>query len=168
MPSGSLRFLAQTPNRFNVAVSRAKKLLHVFGDVEWARRCGIPHIEQLASSCWGGTRKSAGLRTDLIGPVWEPRLADALKDAGIPFHQQYPASGRYLDFAIMRPGLKLDVEVDGETYHRTYDGSRKREDLDRDLVLVANGWTVMRFWVYELRENMNACIERIRARLTAE
>jgi len=30
-------------------------------------------------------------------------------------------------------------------------------------VLIANGWKVLRFWVYELREDMPACVEKIRA-----
>ncbi len=31
---GSIRFLSTSPNRFNVASSRAQKMLHVFGDME--------------------------------------------------------------------------------------------------------------------------------------
>ncbi|MCL4202113.1 MAG: AAA family ATPase [Pirellulaceae bacterium] len=164
MPAGSARFLAQTPNRFNVAVSRAMHLLHVFGDLEWAKNCPAEHIRRLAKSCKDEPGAASPLREDLIGPVWEPRLAEALVQAGIPFTQQYPACGKFLDFALLKPGLKLNVEVDGETYHKNWDGSRKREDLERDLLLVANGWTVQRFWVYQLREDLAGCVERIRRR----
>jgi len=41
-------------------------------------------------------------------------------------------------------------------------GSRKIDDLWRDLVLVANKWRVLRFWVYELREDMDACLRKIK------
>lgn len=164
MPPGTLRFLIQTPNRFNVAVSRAKRLLHVFGDLDWAKRCEASHVRRLALASSEPAPARPTFRADLVGPVWESRLADALTAAGLPFEQQYPACGRYLDFALMKPGLKLNVEVDGEAFHRGSDGLLKREDLERDLVLVANGWTVMRFWVYQLREDMPNCLARIRSR----
>jgi very-short-patch-repair endonuclease len=159
MPTGSLRFLTQTPNRFNVAVSRAMRLLHVFGDLDWAKQCEAVHIRRLASACGDQPVAMTGFRADLIGPVWEPKLAEALRAAGLPFEQQYPACGRYLDFALIKPGLKLNVEVDGEAFHRGPDGGLRRDDLDRDLVLIANGWSVMRFWVYQLRGDMTSCEE---------
>lgn len=169
LPRGASWFLHNSPNRFNVAVSRAKALLHVFGDEEWCRACGIAHVTLLQKVCHDHASVEAPrVRTDLIGPVWEPRLADALRKAGIPFQQQYPACGRFLDFAVFRDEIKLDVEVDGETYHRDADGRRVLSDYERDMTLIADGWTIERFWVYELREDMDRCIERIRARLISE
>jgi len=163
MPRGSRWFLANSPNRFNVAVSRARAALHVFGDEEWARDCAIPHIVNLWNAVQSQQQmEPETLRTDLIGPVWEPRFAQALRAEDLPFKQQYPACGRYLDFALIREGLKLDVEVDGEAYHRGLDGRRKVEDLVRDFVLIANGWKVLRFWVYELREDMASCVDKVK------
>lgn len=98
------------------------------------------------------------MREDLIGPVWEPKFADALSRDGLHFIQQYPACGRYLDFALIHDGLKLDVEIDDGKQHCDYDGRRKIDALTRDLVLIANGWRIQRFWVYELRENMSGCM----------
>ncbi len=167
LTEGSTRFLAGGPNRFNVAVSRAKHLLHVFGDSTWARNCDIRHIRTLAEFCDRETVErsksiTAGFRIDLVGPVWEPALADAMTKAGLEYHQQYPASGRYLDFALFTERMKLDVEVDGETYHRSGSGNRVSEDIRRDQALIAGGWTILRFWVYELREDMDRCVEKIR------
>lgn len=163
MPRGAKWFLSTSPNRFNVAVSRARAALHVFGDEEWAKACGISHVEALWRAVQEQNQRTEEVtRSDLIGPVWEPRLAEALREADLPFEQQYPACGRYLDFALVRDGLKLDVEVDGEAYHRDASGRRKIEDLERDLVLVANGWKILRFWVYELREDMDACVEEVK------
>jgi very-short-patch-repair endonuclease len=164
MPRGSLWFLGHGKNRFNVAVSRARALLHVFADDQWCRTCGIPHVTELVKS-WERQKNSPrqNFRADLVGPVWEPKLADALRAAGISFQQQYPACGRYLDFAIIRSGLRLDLEVDGEAYHRGSDGLRKIDDLYRDLTLIGHGWRVMRFWVYQLRENLDDCVAKIRA-----
>jgi hypothetical protein len=47
---------------------------------------------------------------------------------------QYPIAGRFLDLAILNP-QKVDVEVDGETVHRTAGGGRKDDDYWRDLQL---------------------------------
>jgi len=164
MPRGSLWFLGEGRNRFNVAVSRARALLHVFADQDWCRGCGIPHIQALHRA-WEtfAAHSDQPFRADLIGPVWEPKLAEALGAAGVPFQQQYPACGRFLDFAVFHDKHKLDVEVDGELYHRASDGSRKIDDLYRDLMLIANGWKVIRFWVYQLREDMDACVQKVQA-----
>ena len=166
LTDGSLRFLSGGPNRFNVAVSRAKQLLHIFGDIAWARNCDIRHIRILAEFCDREQveRKeatAAGFRKDLVGPVWEPALAEAMTKAGLKFSQQYPACGRWLDFALFNNEMKLDVEVDGETYHRSGSGDRIADDIRRDQALIANGWTILRFWVYELREDMDGCVRRI-------
>lgn len=48
MPQGSRHFLRENGNLFNVAVSRARAVLHVVGNRNWASRCGIPHVEGLA------------------------------------------------------------------------------------------------------------------------
>ncbi len=167
-PSDVPNFYARDRNRFNVAVSRARGLLHVFGDRDWAASCGLETLTRLvdAWSAWQAKQQQP-VRTDLIGPVWEPRLADALRTAGLDFHQQYPACGFYLDFAFLREGLKLAVEVDGETYHRDAKGNLRVEDARRDQMLGAAGWRVQRFWVYELRDDMEKCVERIRSLLAA-
>jgi very-short-patch-repair endonuclease len=58
---------------------------------------------------------------------------------------------------------KVDIEVDGDKYHRNRDGSRKKDDVWRDIQLHGMGWIVMRFWVYQLREDLNGCVEKILA-----
>jgi len=161
---GSQWFLSNSPNRFNVAVSRARSLLHVFGDKSWAVTCGIQHIEALVKACDKEPFvERGGIRTDLIGPVWEPKVADALREADLPFQQQYPAFGGYLDFALINENARINVEVDGEAYHRDATGMLREEDRERDLTLTANGWRVIRFWVYELKDDMDGCIEKVRA-----
>ncbi|MBV5323248.1 hypothetical protein JZU51_00480, partial [bacterium] len=41
IPKGALNFLRETGNLFNVAVSRARAVLHVIGNQEWSSHCGI-------------------------------------------------------------------------------------------------------------------------------
>jgi hypothetical protein len=48
MPEGATIFLRENPNLFNVAVSRARAVLHIVGNREWALNCRVPFIEKLA------------------------------------------------------------------------------------------------------------------------
>jgi very-short-patch-repair endonuclease len=74
---------------------------------------------------------------------WERKFYEALATAGIKPVTQYPLAGRRLDLAII--DAKLDIEVDGERYHRDEAGRRKAEDLWRDIAVRAVGcgscWT---------------------------
>jgi very-short-patch-repair endonuclease len=171
-PKETPQFYGRDRNRFNVAVSRARLLLHIFGDADWARRSDLPLLEQLESLANTPKRENdQGVRTDLIGPVWEPRLADAMRAAGIQYRQQYHTHNFYLDFALFPCGdetRKIDIEVDGETWHRDRSGRLRDEDVRRDLLLRADGWTVQRFWVYQLREDMDGCIQKIRKLLAVD
>ena len=100
------------------------------------------------------------MRTELYQSPWEKILAEALQQAGLTVVPQYPIAGRFLDLAILSP-RKMDVEVDGESVHRTAGGGRKDDDYWRDLQLKSLGWQVCRFWVYELREDLPRCVERV-------
>lgn len=162
MPAGSRLAIAGSPNRFNVAISRARALLRVIGDRDWARRSGIAHIQALDRACERQEQTSnTPVRTDLIGPVWEPKFADALRTAGLPVQQQYPACGRYLDIALVHRSFKMDIEVDGEC-HRDVSGRRKMDDVYRDQMLEAAGWSIKRFWVYQLREQFDVCVDHVK------
>jgi very-short-patch-repair endonuclease len=124
---------------------------------------GVPHIRKLLEASSGASRENGyTVREDLIGPVWEPKMAQAIRDIGLPVLQQYPACGRFLDIALIRQGLKLDIEIDGEQ-HRDITGRRRLDDLERDETLIAAGWQVQRFWVYQLREDFEGCLRQIRS-----
>ncbi|VBB42857.1 conserved hypothetical protein [uncultured Desulfatiglans sp.] len=164
MPGGSRHFLQETGNLFNVAVSRARAVLHVVGNRQWAMKCGIRHVELLA-------RPQQLTQTHHPAGPWHPHespyekmLFDALKEAGLDPMPQFPVRYRRLDMALIRqgsPAFKLDIEVDGDC-HRNPDGSRKQDDLWRDIELKGTGWKVVRFWTYQLRENLPGCVAKIK------
>ena len=160
MPVGSAIFLRENPNLFNVAVSRARAVLHVVGNRDWALACGVPFIENLARRTMPGMGNSERRQRDPYQSPWEKILADALRKAGIKATPQYPIAGRFLDLAVLSP-RKIDIEVDGESVHRTAGGGRKDDDHWRDLQLKSLGWEVCRFWVYELREDISRCVQRV-------
>ena len=70
-----------------------------------------------------------------------------------------------LDLAIVTEDRRIDVEVDGELYHKELDGSRARRDVERDIQLTALGWHVKRFWVYQVRDDLDACVRAVRGLL---
>jgi very-short-patch-repair endonuclease len=159
-PGGAWFLGEENKNQFNVAVSRARAVLHIFGNREWAMMCGLRHIQQLAKRT---ITDAAGARRPGPEPYqspWEKVLAEALVQAGISVVPQYPIAGRFLDLAILKP-RKIDLEVDGESIHRTAGGGRKDDDYWRDLQLQSLGWKVCRFWVYELREDLPKCVRRV-------
>jgi len=162
LPDGSRIFLRENPNLFNVAVSRARAVLHVVGNRDWALACGVSFIEKLARLTMPNARDAARARREPFQSPWERVLAEALQAAGITAVPQYPIAGRFLDLGILSP-RKIDVEVDGESVHRTAGGGRKDDDHWRDLQLQSLGWKVRRFWVYELREDLAKCVATVRA-----
>ncbi len=163
MPIGSRSFIRETGNLFNVAVSRARAVLHIVGNRDWARACGIKHIQNLAAP---PRILRPSPKPSLWYPhesPWEKILFDALTKEGLKPKPQFPVLNRRLDIALIGrtdKSLKIDIEVDGDC-HRNPDGSRKIDDIWRDMQLQAMGWKVMRFWVYQLREDLNGCVKEI-------
>jgi very-short-patch-repair endonuclease len=59
------------------------------------------------------------------------------------------------------PNLKLDMEVDGREFHLDTIGNHKVGDIWRDNVIESPRWTIFRFWAYELKEDMVACVAKV-------
>ncbi|MBQ7609004.1 MAG: AAA family ATPase [Desulfovibrionaceae bacterium] len=163
MPSGSHNFLATNGRLFNVAASRARAVLHIVGNRQWAKTSGIPHIEQLTIEPTVRQRQyvAKGLWAPCESP-WEKVLMEALQAAGLQPLPQLPIAGRRLDLALCdnQRNVFIDIEVDGDC-HRTSNGTRQTDDIWRDIQLQGRGWLVLRFWTYELRENLDDCVSRI-------
>lgn len=161
MPRGSEWFLRNNTDWLNVAVSRARAVCNIFGNKTASEQSSIRHIAKLARRV-SGSGSDKGAKEPVFESPWERSLYDALINSGIKPVTQYPLAGRRLDLAVISENLKLDVEVDGDAYHRDRDGFRKVSDLWRDHVVRSLGWKVRRFWVYELKENMEGCVERVK------
>lgn len=167
MPSGARYFIKQEKRLLNVAVSRARAVCHVFGDLDHAADCGIPHVETLVHTFRQSQTRDMGVTGDRFESPWERRLHEALVARGLAPIPQYPVGGRFLDLALIddakNPPIHLDVEVDGVLYHQDEHGDRVSSDLWRDHQLRGLGWRIRRFWVHELRDDMEGCVERILA-----
>lgn len=174
---GALGFLRRTPNLFNVAITRARAELLVVGDLGYAINCGVDYLERFAAYTQELANEAqldhvAQEREDL-GPhypsisnphqvsEWEHILYEALYDAGLRPIPQYHVEKYILDFALIPGGRRLNIEVDGERYHRNWDGELCRRDQLRNQRLIELGWDVMRFWVYQIRDDMEGTISKV-------
>jgi very-short-patch-repair endonuclease len=153
---GALAFYQRERRRLNVAVSRARALCLVVGDRDFASACRVPVLSRLAAAA----DRTAAPR-DGFDSKWERLLDAALRQRGLNPIPQYPVGNRSLDLAIDPEGAKLDIEVDGRRWHTDADGNRKIADRLRDRELMARGWSVRRFWVHELAENMEKCVDLV-------
>lgn len=173
LSKGGKYFLASTGNLFNVAITRARSLLHVVGNRSACATCGVPFVEAFAAYVDSLNRAGREQPVGRFDPndtrigYWEKPFFEALKKAGMNPIPQYPINQYRLDFAVIYGDTHLDVEVDGELYHKEWDGARCKEDIIRDIRLSALGWKIKRFWVYRVRDEMDVCVNEVIAALKA-
>ena len=173
---GALGFLGANKNLFNVAITRARAALIVVGDKSAALTCGVDYLAKFAVYAdQVGTREPVHPMpgaTDLgqkYPPVsnpervsdWERLFYEALYRANLRPLPQYLVEKYVLDFALTKGDRRLAIEVDGERYHRNWDGELCRRDQIRNERLMELGWDVMRFWVYQIRDDLENCIARV-------
>jgi very-short-patch-repair endonuclease len=172
----TLRFLKRHGNLFNVAITRARSELIVVGDRQAALDSDVSYLVSFAeysrdlaahevlvpSSAEAGPEYPLVAQPELVSE-WERIFYKAMYGTGLRPVPQYEESPFTLDFALFAGGRKLDLEVDGENYHRNWDGELCRRDEIRSRRLSDLGWDVMRFWVYELRDDLPGSLARVKA-----
>ncbi len=144
--------------RLNVAVTRARERLVVFGsvraeqlDLSRTGAVGVRHLKQFLSFAEHGARSFATADRGSLGDhesPFEAEVAERLRRLGWTAHPQVGVSGFRVDLGIVdpdAPGAYLaGVECDGATYHR---GATARDrDRLRQHVLEALGWRILRVW----------------------
>lgn len=173
---GAVSFLGRTGNLFNVAITRARAGLIVVGDKQLCYNSGIEHyrgfveyvnrlgdhspIDAEASFADYGPKYPKSKDSFSVSE-WEKYLYQELYKAGIKTIPQHPVGQFYLDLALIDGDRKLNIEVDGEKYHRNWDGELVKRDQLRNKRMIELGWDVKRFWVYEIRDNLKHCIKLV-------
>jgi very-short-patch-repair endonuclease len=94
---------------------------------------------------------------------WERILYGALYVGGVRAIPQYTVEQYDLDLAVILDNRRLDIEVDGERYHRSWTGELCLRDQLRNQRLIELGWEVKRFWVYEVRDRLPECVRWVKA-----
>jgi very-short-patch-repair endonuclease len=175
MPSGAIVFLKKSGNLFNVAITRARAMLIVVGDRVAAASSGVEYLAAFAKYVEEIDKakedeefiESFGPEYPIVANAdqvsdWERLLYVKLYQAGIPTLPQFTVEKYRLDLAIVDGDRRLDIEVDGERYHRNWTGELCRRDQIRNQRMFELGWDVLRFWVYEVRDDMEGCISRVK------
>lgn len=177
--SGAIGFLKNNGNLFNVAITRARAMLLVVGDLSEASNCEVEYLKRFAQYTQN-LREMQNVRSAVSerdsGPAypkvanpeqvsdWERLFYGALYGSGIRTIPQYQVEKYALDLAlVIDEDIRLDIEVDGERYHRDWNGELCRRDQMRNQRLYELGWDVIRFWVYELRDDLPGCIDKVLA-----
>lgn len=177
MPVGALGFLRSNGNLFNVAITRARGLLHVVGDRHAASTCGVDYLEKFSAYVAGldanraidaaaaipehSPRYPAVAHPERVSD-WERIMYEAMFAAGLRPIPQYSVEQYDLDFALLAGDRRLAIEVDGEMYHRSWTGELCLRDQLRNQRLIELGWDVQRFWVYEIRDRLDESIQRVK------
>jgi superfamily I DNA and/or RNA helicase len=163
---GTLNFLKNTSNLFNVAVTRARAKLIVVGDIDYCKNCGVKYLSKFAEyvdNIYSTTNFHKNVNGKKFESVWEEKLYNKLLDKNIVTIPQYSIDKYRLDLAlIINDNKKIDIEIDGETYHKDYNGELCMRDQIRNQRMIELGWEVKRFWVYEIRDDIDGCIDKIR------
>ena len=158
-PQSGLTFFQRDSRRLNVAISRARAVAMIFGDLDFARSGQSRALQRLAAKATEPRSRSG---EGVFDSDWERRVYHALRERGLDPQPQHEIAGRRLDFALFgQSGVKLDLEVDGRRWHESPDGRRKTSDLWRDHQLRSMGWRVRRFWVDEFSKDMEGCLDII-------
>jgi len=162
--TSAVTFVQKDWRRLNVAISRARAVAHVFGDLIYARTGKVGSLQRLAATA---TEPKGRVGEGTFDSNWERIVDAALRKRGLNPIPQFEVAGRRLDFALFGNGdVKLDLEVDGRHWHADTDGKRKIGDHWRDHQLKSLGWKVQRFWVDELAQDLEGCIERVAKQLS--
>jgi very-short-patch-repair endonuclease len=171
----AIRFLKGNGNLFNVATTRARSELVVVGDRQAAIHSDVSYLAGFADYTQDLAAREpspqASLELGAEYPIvehpelvsdWERLFYKAMYGAGLRPIPQYEEAPYTLDFALFDGERRLDIEVDGENYHRHWNGELCRRDQIRSRRLSDLGWDILRLWVYEVRDDMEGSLSRVK------
>ena len=158
----SIGFLRSTSNLFNVSITRARSILWVVGDRNACISAGIPYLKNFVEYIDHKKYKNIDYPDGSFESPWEKRLFEILKNEGFEPNIQYQIGPYFVDLALMGDEYKLAIEVDGKYWHSSMSGERFERDLVRDRNIRKMGWDLMRFWVHDLKYNLDSCLTKIR------
>ncbi|EGB15668.1 Ribosomal protein L24E [Pseudodesulfovibrio mercurii] len=163
--------------RLNVAVTRARREMHVFSSID------ADDMDTSRTNALGVAHLKNFLEYAENGPIALPAMnADSTEDAESPFEEAVMAAleargwqvrprigvSRYrIDLGVVHPdhaGAYLaGVECDGATYHHSAT-ARDRDEI-REAVLRNLGWNILRIWSADWFMNPSEALQRVHEEL---
>ncbi len=153
-------------NRLNVAISRAKKKIHIVTSfrpselrLEGVKNDGPmilkKYLEYAFAVSNGNKEEAEGiLRSFGVSYGFSPtaeeteyaqKVADALRKKGYEIDTQVGIGGYRIDIAVRKKGkYVLGIECDGKLYQSC--ASTRERDYHRQKYLQSRGWTIRRIW----------------------
>ena len=162
MSPGSVLWIEKEKNLLNVAVSRARMALVVFGHPEVGNSPSLSslrtYLRDEAAGKGDALQGPASFRTDSEA---EELLLRAMQSGNLLPYAKLDVEGYELDFALMEQGIKMNIEVDGDQ-HIDGRGHQRRQDLTRDRVLSGIGWVVLRIPAWQCHKEIDLVMDEIR------
>ncbi|WP_128254259.1 DUF4011 domain-containing protein [Falsirhodobacter deserti] len=165
--------------RLNVAVTRARRELHVFAsvhadeiDLTRTRAQGVRDLKAFLDFAGRGAVALPAQDHGSLGPVenaFEAAIKSAIEAHGWELRPQIGVSGFRIDLGVVHPdraGTYLaGIECDGATYHSS--ATARDRDKVRQTVLEGLGWSILRIWSTEWFRSPSTVASRINADLLA-
>ena len=169
-PQGTLNFLSSTPNLFNVAITRARASLIVVGNKSYCQNSNIHYLASFANYTSSLNthvndnvlprfgRAYPDVKTIDFVSEWERQLYTALYDKGLHTIPQYEIDKYHIDLALIDGNKKLAIEVGEEVENNS---EQSYAIHLRNTRLIELGWKSIRFQPYQIKDNMEWCVNRI-------
>lgn len=175
-------------NRLNVAISRAKKKIHIVTSilpselqVSGLKNKGPKILKKYLEYSFAVSNRDEELAKQILysfgddsttgttirfDSPFEEEVYDHLVSCGYTVDTQVGIGGYSIDMAIkMGDRYILGIECDGRLYHSS-ENARER-DYHRQKYLESRGWKIHRIWSTNWWKNSNREIEKIRSAITA-
>ncbi len=163
--------------RLNVAVTRARRELHVFSsiraeqiDLGRTRAAGVRDLKAFLDYAERGPMALPASDEGSLGPAespFEKAVADALGAKGWEVRTQIGVSGFRVDLGILHPDYAgrylAGIECDGARYHSS--ATARDRDRIRQAVLEDLGWTILRVWSTDWFHSPSRVTDRIHCEL---
>ena len=165
-----IRFLEDDCNVFNVAITRARAELVVAGDMAWCTDAPISHLREFTRFVLSISREqekewAPGVQISLAPGAQtdeEIRLTEALKSLGYKILPRAQVEQYRVDIVVVNGTHKLAIDI----VDRSAPGDWGAEALEREQLkrqrLLRLGWSVMRFWPIQVRDDFNWCVSEVR------